>query len=172
MSIWGRRVDDWVNSKKSGRAGSTTESRGAGQEDDPRPFWRTDVGGALVALALVGALLAVILLGMDSDDPATPSLSTAEGDGTASDLTQTWPKDYASTTCRDWNREMTDAQQYAAAADILTAARNEIDGGTGVPPDPLIVEFQSGVTTACVIPSATLTDVTFGLYQTEPRFHP
>jgi len=59
-----------------------------------------------------------------------------------------------------------------AAADILTSARNKIDGGTGLPADSMIEDFAGGITTACVVPSMTLTDVTFGLYSTEPRFHP
>ena len=67
---------------------------------------------------------------------------------------------------------MTEAQQFAAAADILTSARNKIDGGVGLPPDSLIVEFQSGITNVCMVPSMTLVDATYGLYSTEPRFHP
>lgn len=67
---------------------------------------------------------------------------------------------------------MTSAQQFAAAADILESARNKIDEGVGLPPDALTSEFQAGVTNACIIPTMTPTDATFGLYTTEPRFHP
>jgi hypothetical protein len=86
--------------------------------------------------------------------------------------TQTWSKSYSETTCDDWKGSMTDSQQFAAAADILTSARNKIDGGSGLPPDSLINEFQAGVTNVCVAPSMTITDATYGLYTTEPRFHP
>lgn len=86
--------------------------------------------------------------------------------------TQTWSRPYSETTCDDWNGSMTPAQQFAAAADILASARNKIDGATGLPPDSLIVEFQAGITNVCVIPTMTLTDATYGLYSTEPRFQP
>jgi hypothetical protein len=44
---------------------------------------------------------------------------------------------------------MTGQQRFAAAADMLTGARNEGDGGTGLPPDSLILSFQSDVSEAC-----------------------
>lgn len=102
------------------------------------------------------------------------SSSTDTGtDDSTSKYTQTWPKSYSATTCTDWTREMTDAQQWAAAADMLTGARNKGDGGTGLPPDSLITEFQSGVTTACVVPTMSLSDVGAGLYLTDhARFRP
>lgn len=86
--------------------------------------------------------------------------------------TQTWEKDYSETTCDDWNDLMSNKQQWAASADILSAARDKIDGGTGVAPDELIDEFQSGITNVCIVPTMTLTDASYGLYTTEPRFHP
>lgn len=67
---------------------------------------------------------------------------------------------------------MSPAQQFAGAADILTSARNKIDNGTGMPSDSLIEEFEAGITEVCVIPSMTITEATYGLYTTEPRFHP
>jgi hypothetical protein len=105
------------------------------------------------------------------------SSSTDTGDSGGSDTTskyaQTWPKSYSATTSREWNRKMTKAQKRADAADMLTGARNEGDGGNGLPPDSLIDEFQDGVTTACVVPSMSLTDVGAGLYLTErARFQP
>lgn len=95
-----------------------------------------------------------------------------KADDASSRYTQTWSQSYAETSCDEWNLEMTSAQQFAAAADILTSARNKIDGGAGLPPDALTSEFQAGVTNVCIVPTMTLTDATFGLYTTEPRFHP
>ncbi len=101
--------------------------------------------------------------------------ASASGDGSSAELdkyTQTWGKQYSDTTCDDWNKVMTDAQQWAASADILSAARDKIDGATGVAPDELIDEFQSGITNVCVVPTMSLTDASYGLYTTEPRFKP
>lgn len=81
--------------------------------------------------------------------------------------TQTWSKSYASTTCTDWNDQMSDAQKFAGAADMLTGARNNGDGGSGLPADSLIEEFQGGVTTACVIPTANVAEIGAGVYLTE-----
>lgn len=86
---------------------------------------------------------------------------------------QTWTKSYSSTTCAEWNEELTDRQQWAASADMLTGARNRGDGGTGLPSDALVDEFQGGVTTACAVPSMSLAEVGAGLYLTErERFRP
>jgi hypothetical protein len=114
--------------------------------------------------ALVGAT--AVLLALSACSSSTGSTDTGKYD-------QTWPKSYGDTTCDEWSGEMTDAQQWTAAADMLTGARNKGDGGKGLPPDSLVDEFQGGVSTACVVPSMTLTDVGVGLYLTErSRFQP
>ncbi|MDR6613603.1 hypothetical protein [Leifsonia sp. 1010] len=121
----------------------------------------------LIAVATT-AVLALGLVGCSSS-----SHEALSGDETSIDkYTQTWPKQYSDTTCEDWNNQMTPAQQFAAAADILSSARDKLDGGTGVAPDDLIRQFQSGITNVCVIDSMTLTDASYGLYATEARFHP
>lgn len=119
-------------------------------------------------IVLISVLFGVLsTTGTGSDDDASTG-----ADGSASKYTQTWGKQYSDTTCADWNDDMTGQQQFAAAADILTSARNKIDGGTGLPSEALIREFEGGITTVCVEPTMTLTDATYGLYATEPRFHP
>lgn len=117
----------------------------------------------ILAVATAALVLAGCSSGGATDDEIDP---------VPDKYTQTWATSYAETTCEDWNTRMTSGQQFAAAADILTAARNKIDGGTGLPGDPLISEFQGGVTTVCVVPTMTLTDAGYSLYTTEPRFHP
>jgi hypothetical protein len=96
--------------------------------------------------------------------------STSAG-SPADKYAQTWSKDYASTTCADWSQAMTQQQRFAAAADILSAARDKIDGGSGIAPDDLIRDFQADVDDACNgAPSAdteTLTDVTYFIYHQE-----
>lgn len=92
--------------------------------------------------------------------------SSSGGDDTEK-YTQTWSKSYSSTSCDEWNSEMSDGQRFAAAADMLAGARNNGDGGSGLPNDSLIGQFQGGVTTACVVPSANIAEIGAGLYLTE-----
>lgn len=91
--------------------------------------------------------------------------------GSGSEYTQTWSKDYASTTCSDWTDQMTAQQRFAASADILSAARDKIDGGSGVAPDSLIRSFEGEIDDACAkpqpAPNETLTDVTLFIYQAD-----
>lgn len=112
----------------------------------------------MLTLVLVGAAIA--------------GCSSSSGSNNSDKYEQTWPAQYSKTTCTQWLNEMSDQQRFAAAADILTSARNKIDGGSGLPSDALIREFEGGVDTVCVVPTMTLTDATDGLYSTEPRFHP
>lgn len=79
--------------------------------------------------------------------------SVAESGTSKSKYTQTWSKSYADTTCAEWNSAMTDRQRFAAAADMLTGARNKGDGGSGLPPDSLIVRFQTDVSQGCSVPA-------------------
>lgn len=60
---------------------------------------------------------------------------------------------------------MTQAQKWAAAADILTSARNKVDGGSGVPADGLITSFRDDITEGCSgdVPGLIITDVTYGV---------
>jgi len=62
---------------------------------------------------------------------------------------------------------MSPAQQFAGAADMLTGARNKGDGGTGLPPDSLIEEFEQGIGIACVIPTENIASIAAALYLTE-----
>jgi hypothetical protein len=68
--------------------------------------------------------------------PATPA---------AIRFNQTWTTSYNSTTCGDWNYNMTPEQRWTMAADLLYAVR----GVTALPPDDLITEFASGISTSC-----------------------
>jgi hypothetical protein len=101
------------------------------------------------------------------------SLGACSGssDGGAGDdtdkYTQTWAKSYSATSCSEWNGVMSEEQQFAAAADMLAGARNRGDGGTGLPDDSLIEQFQGGVTTACVEPTANVAEIGAVLYLSE-----
>ncbi|SKA87063.1 hypothetical protein SAMN06295879_1025 [Agreia bicolorata] len=123
---------------------------------------------AAVIILVVSISMIQSLIKTSSIDAAQPTAAVE----TVGELEQTWTTSYAETTCSDWNSLMDDHQRYVAAADILTSARNKIDGGTGLPPESMISEFRRGITTVCVVPSMTLLEATYGLYTTEPRFHP
>ena len=116
----------------------------------------------------LAAAAATLLLGStagcsneSSDD------SGSQTDDSVSRYEQTWPQNYSDTTCTEWLQEMSPAQQFAAAADMLTGARNKGDGGTGLPPDSLIDEFEQGIGTACVIPTENIASIAAALYLTE-----
>ncbi|WP_248582558.1 hypothetical protein [Nocardioides sp. InS609-2] len=86
---------------------------------------------------------------------------------------QTWPRAYSETTCDDWADEMTGQQHFAAAADMLTSARNKIDGGEGLPPDSLIERFQSDIASTCQIEGTlTITDAVYVVYNDDPSYKP
>ena len=86
----------------------------------------------------------------------------------ASDSTgynQAWTKSYGLTTCGDWNEQMTDSQQWVAAADILTGARKKWDGGEDRPADSLITRFQRDITEACSLDDdQQLPEIAVGAY--------
>lgn len=128
--------------------------------------------GALSGLGCLGVVGVIVLVSVLSTLGGDDDGKAGDAEVASSRYTQTWSQSYAETSCDEWNLEMTSAQQFAAAADILTSARNKIDGGVGLPPDAMIGEFQAGITNVCIVPTMTLTDATFGLYTTEPRFHP
>ena len=77
---------------------------------------------------------------------------------------QSWGKNYSDTSCSEWHQQMTSAQRFAAAADMLVGARG-VDGGEGLPPDSLISQFEGDIGEACeagnVLP---LNEVAVGIY--------
>jgi hypothetical protein len=85
--------------------------------------------------------------------------SATSGPAAISKYTQTWSKPYASTTCDEWNSAMTAHQQFAAAADMLTGARNNGDGGSGLPPDLLVIGFELDISKACSLPATSATQL-------------
>ncbi len=128
------------------------------------------IGWGIAAVFFVFVGIANIGAG---DTGGTSSNDETSADAADDKYEQTWPKSYSSTTCHEWNAEMTADQRWAAAADMLTGARNKGDGGQGVPPDSLVDEFMGGTTRACVVPDMSLAEVGAGLYVTErARFRP
>jgi len=143
-----------------------------------------------IAIRSVVAALALLLLTACGDSSSTtaegpshasskpvshaPSPTPAGDDSSpAGKFDQTWPKDYAHTTCREWLNKMSQHENFVAAAVMLVGARAVDDKDAGMPSDDMINEFRDGITTACVVPSMKLSEVGAALYLTEKaRFKP
>lgn len=67
---------------------------------------------------------------------------------------------------------MSNQEQFATSADILTSAWAKIEKSQDFPPDRLIREFQQGITSSCSADSAVITDVTYLLYNSGTLFRP
>lgn len=114
----------------------------------------------------------VLLLATSGCSSSTDG-SDGDGGSATGKYDQSWSKSYDTTTCSEWLEEMSSQQRFAAAADMLTGARNKGDGGSGLPADDLIRQFESGLDNACVIPTATLAETAAALYLTDrERFRP
>jgi len=87
-------------------------------------------GPRLVAAAVVGAVVG----GCGAD---------------VSRYEQTWETPHADTTCVEWTTEMTKQQQFAMAADLLTAARINDDEEASFPEDQTFEEMQAGIQELC-----------------------
>jgi hypothetical protein len=118
------------------------------------------------------ALSALLLLTACGGAAATPVPKSPSAAPTVDKYAQTWTKTYSKTTCSDWLNIMTPAQQFAAAADILTSGRNKVDKGTGMPSDSIFKDFQAATTDYCTIPSMTLTDATYAVYMDGKKYRP
>ena len=134
--------------------------------------WRPSPLTLTIFIIVGGVMLLIAALAVYNSTTGNNTDTDTAYVADTSKYNQTWQTDYASTTCDDWLSQMTSSQRFAASADILTSARNKIDGGSGLPSDSLIDEFTDGLDNVCVIPSMTLTDASYGLYTTEPRFSP
>jgi hypothetical protein len=61
---------------------------------------------------------------------------------------QTWPKSYITTTCVEWTSQMSDDQQFAAAADLIWEHDSK-RGATERPEHQPIRDYQSVMGQAC-----------------------
>lgn len=86
-------------------------------------------------------------------------VASAHARGTAAVYHQTWPKDYAATTCSDWVGRMSDPQRFAAAGQLLNDQRRSIDGRYGTTSEAQVTRFEAGISAACALPvkSGTVT---------------
>jgi hypothetical protein len=128
--------------------------------------------GEIIKKLLAPLALSALFLTACGGAAATPATKSTSAAPTVDKYAQTWTKTYSKTTCSDWLKTMTPAQQFAAAADILTSGRNKVDKGTGMPSDSLIKDFQAATTDYCTIPSMTLTDATYAVYMDGKKYRP
>lgn len=75
--------------------------------------------------------------------------ASACGGGDTSRYEQTWEKPYEETTCVDWMTEMTEEQQFAMSADLLTALRLDEDPDAEFASDELFAEMLGGIQGLC-----------------------
>jgi len=133
----------------------------------------SEKGCAIGCLVVVGLAILITFVSCLAGSGSSNSGSSGNQGAAANKYTQTWTKSYSSTTCDEWLHDMTSSQKFAAAADMLASARNKIDGGSGIPSDSLISEFQGGISNVCQdVPTWSIAETAVLLYQTEPRFKP
>jgi hypothetical protein len=76
---------------------------------------------------------------------------------------QTWPQSYGATTCREWRAEMTDAQRWTAAAQMLLYAQRT-EGARSFPPHSQVQAYLTEISHACAERPGVVTDVAYGVY--------
>jgi hypothetical protein len=72
---------------------------------------------------------------------------------------QSWPKPYGETTCAEWATQMSDDQQFAAAADLAWDYLQE-QGATERPKTRWVIDYQDSMTQGCAAkPRMTIAQV-------------
>jgi hypothetical protein len=107
------------------------------------------------AIWLTTAVVAVLACGFSASESSSAPAGKYE---------QTWTKSYSDTTCIEWSSQMDAQQRFAAAADMLTGARNKGDGGAGLPSDDLIRQFEADVSEGCSANAGTVADTGASIY--------
>lgn len=77
------------------------------------------------------------------------STTTSADDPAIAKYKQTWTKNYGQTSCSELHSVMTAHQRWAAAADMLSAARHADSGTTDMPEDSLVTKFLGQVDAYC-----------------------
>jgi hypothetical protein len=85
---------------------------------------------------------------------------------------QTWDTAYSSTTCDQFADEMTDDERFVMAADMIAGTANDENPNAGLPPDSLVDDVVSQMSTACEADgSVVMTDVAVGLFMIDPSLY-
>lgn len=124
------------------------------------------------ALAVITLLAVMGCSAEESPDtesvPSAPSAKPASPSPSVGKYEQTWTKGYGKTTCKHWNNQMDEHQQFVAAADMLVNVQTVDDPDLDdMPSDAKIREFAGGITTACVVPTYSIAEIAVGVYMTD-----
>lgn len=122
---------------------------------------------SVAACVLLAVLTASCGTSTDEASDGSDTSTTETDDSAGGKFEQTWPKDYGRTTCREWNNEMSQNENFVAAADILVGSQGVDSDDAGLPDDELIEQFRDGITNACVEPSMKVNEIGALLYLTE-----
>ena len=88
-----------------------------------------------------------------------------------SKYTQTWTRRYDKTSCKQYQSVMTPHQRWVAAAEMLTAARQQAGSNEIVAPDALVDGFAEGIDMACTANRKfNIALAAAGLYAEDVRF--
>jgi hypothetical protein len=94
------------------------------------------------------------------------------GGGGEDKYEQTWDTAYSSTTCTQFAGEMTDDERFAMAADMITGAATDKNPDAGLPPDSLVKDVVSQMSTACEAEgSVVMTDIAVGLFMIDSSLY-
>lgn len=139
------------------------------ENSEPKRASKFVIALLFAPIVLIGGCTALLVFPWKSVAPAaTSTVSSVPGK-----YTQTWTKEYKATTCGDWLHRMTEAQRWAASADILAAARNKISGGSGLPSDTLVTTFEKNISTGCEGSlTTTILELAYFVYNYDDTFKP
>ncbi len=139
------------------------------EAEDPKGASKLVIALLLSPVIIIGGCTALVMFPWTSVTPTASSTATSN----VNKYVQTWPKDYKSTTCGEWLNKMTEAQRWAASADILTAARNKVSGGSGMPSDALVSKFERNISIGCEGSDAvTILEAAYYVYNYDSTYKP
>lgn len=139
------------------------------ENSEPKRASKLVIALLLAPFVFIGGCTALLVFPWKSAVP----VATSTASSTVSKYTQTWTKEYKATTCGEWLEDMTESQRWAASADILTAARNKISGGRGLPTDALVTLFERNISRGCEGSSeVTIVEAAYVIYNYDGTFKP
>ena len=117
------------------------------------------------------AMVATAALVLAATGCASASRTPGTVDKSRADAQAGWTLDYVTTTCRQYNGDMTEAQRLVAADAILNGdwyadPPSATGGGEGYPnpPDSLVSQFDGAVSQACAsVPTKSLDNASNGV---------
>ncbi|MCU1668057.1 MAG: hypothetical protein JWP40_984 [Blastococcus sp.] len=85
---------------------------------------------------------------------------------------QTWTKSYGSTTCGEFKSRMSEHERFVMAADMIGSTAADRTGNKDLPPDSLVDNVVSQMSTACEADSSVaMTDIAVGLFMIDSSLY-